>query len=793
MEAVHNTELLIIGSGLSGMSAAVFAANRDIRAVVAGGAGGFEYSSGLMDLWGLSLTQKDRITKKPWDMLERLSDEEPDHPLARIKKETIQAAFYELTTALKKQGLTYSGHEEKNTLVMTPFGTLRPTFRLPPAMRSNSKAFQKKEPCLILDFKGLREFSAIFVKEMMKNTWKGLRAMTLEFPDTHLQKEVFTPFLARSLETEQVQDKFLTLIRSAVKDETWLGLPAILGIYSSEKILKRLEAESGLRIFEIPTSPVSVPGIRLWEALMKSLENTSVTLLQNQRVTKITPLPKEGFQCRIESDINPVTLHAKAILLATGRFLGGGLSADQKSIHEPLLGLPLYQPKTRNQWHSQNYFDLSGHEVNRAGIRTDDLLRPVTQDNRPVFETLFASGTVLAHQDWVRARCGSALSIATGFKAIDAYLKIRQGVCKMGDPHKRKIDMKKHASDPKTILNNLGKLFGFLKDLDAKAGADISFGFPLEIIQKAMMFDMSILYKVSNVINDRLILEIVKILDPKGLRPELYEGKLLRLFLDKPDKQYVNEVTAFLTKEVSFRNVPGEGCDIMGYVYLPDSFGGAYLFGGDFFGKESAVSDCEVAGVEIMCNFLSTVLMKTQFQQQAEIDHLTGLFNSFKIKQKADHVVRRFERKPLSCACIAMGDIDYFKKINDTYGHIQGDLVLKKIGEVLFASMREVFDMAGRFGGEEFLLIFDETDEANAVQIVERLRKTIEATQFKQTDKTGKIIEHRFFHITMSFGIARLTKDSGIKTAADWIARADAALYESKARGRNRTTLYQEK
>jgi len=95
-------------------------------------------------------------------------------------------------------------------------------------------------------------------------------------------------------------------------------------------------------------------------------------------------------------------------------------------------------------------------------------------------------------------------------------------------------------------------------------------------------------------------------------------------------------------------------------------------------------------------------------------------------------------------------------------------------------------------GGEEFLLIFDETDEANALQIVERLRKTIEATPFEQADKTGKSLEHKFLHITMSFGVASLTKNSDIKTSVDWIARADAALYASKQQGRNRITLYKE-
>ncbi|MDA8133908.1 MAG: glycerol-3-phosphate dehydrogenase subunit GlpB [Desulfobacteraceae bacterium] len=429
MEAIHKTDLLIIGAGFSGMSAALFAANRNVNAVVAGGAGGFEYSSGLLDLWGLSLTQKGRITKKPWAMLEKLSRQEPGHPLARIQRKTIQQAFSELTAALKHQGLTYAGYERKNTLVMTPFGTLRPTFRLTPAMRSNAEAVAAREPCLILDFKGLREFSAVFVREMMKKAWKGLRAETLEFPETRLQREVFTPFLARSLETEQVQEKFLTLIRSAVKDETWVGLPAVLGIHSSEKILDRLQAESGLKIFEIPTSPVSVPGIRLKEALMRSLENTSVTLFQNRRVTEVNALPKAGFHCRLDSDIQPVIVHAKAVLLATGRFLSRGLYADREKVHESLLGLPVWQPESRDQWHQQAYFDPAGHRINRAGIETDAFLRPVGPDKRPVHETLFAAGTLLAHQDWIRSRCGSGLSIATAFKAMESYLQICPGLC----------------------------------------------------------------------------------------------------------------------------------------------------------------------------------------------------------------------------------------------------------------------------------------------------------------------------------------------------------------------------
>jgi diguanylate cyclase (GGDEF)-like protein len=351
--------------------------------------------------------------------------------------------------------------------------------------------------------------------------------------------------------------------------------------------------------------------------------------------------------------------------------------------------------------------------------------------------------------------------------------------------------MKKNESDAKTILNCLGKLSDFLKDLDADAGKDECFNYPLEIIQKTMMFDVSVLYKVSNVIEDRLILEVVKVLDPKGLRLDLKEGMQLRLFLDARDKRFVNEVNAFVNKTISCINVPGMGCDIMGYVFFPKTFGGAYLFGGDFFGTEASVKDFEISTVEIICNFLSTILLKTQFKQKAEYDDLTGLYNSGKIKEELERVLKRFKRKPDASISIAMGDIDYFKKVNDTHGHIQGDMVLKEVGKILSMSMREYFDYGGRYGGEEFLLIFDETDGSSAVQIVERIRKKIEDTGFLKINESGKGKKDKFLHITMSFGVAGSYSDPG--TILDWIARADKALYTSKQNGRNQTTLFKEK
>lgn len=351
--------------------------------------------------------------------------------------------------------------------------------------------------------------------------------------------------------------------------------------------------------------------------------------------------------------------------------------------------------------------------------------------------------------------------------------------------------MKKDRSDAKQVLNQLGRLSKFLSSLGPGEDKNECFDVPLDIIRQVMLFDVSVLYKVSNVIENRLILEVVKVVDPDGYRMDLIEGRKIRIFLDNRDNRYLNEVSAFLDQKVSCINVPGMGCDIIGYVYLPEIFGGAYLFGGDFCGKESSISDYEKSGVEIMCNFLSAILLKTQFKQQAEYDNLTGLYNSGKIKLEAEKIIKRLERKKGSIASIALCDIDFFKKVNDTYGHIQGDLVLKQIGDILSSSMRGVFDIAGRYGGEEFMLIFDETDQGNALRVVERLRTAIETTPFDKVDQSGTPVTGESLSITISAGIAQLDDASEIKTVADWVSRADTALYMSKQNGRNRTTLFE--
>ncbi|HEY2637882.1 MAG TPA: GGDEF domain-containing protein, partial [Solirubrobacteraceae bacterium] len=128
---------------------------------------------------------------------------------------------------------------------------------------------------------------------------------------------------------------------------------------------------------------------------------------------------------------------------------------------------------------------------------------------------------------------------------------------------------------------------------------------------------------------------------------------------------------------------------------------------------------------------------------------------------------------------LIMLDIDNFKQVNDNYGHVQGDMVLREVARVLRHSARDV-DEPARYGGEEMAVALPQTDLDGAYRFAERVRKRIEALELPVRDGNGKL------RVTASFGAASLTT-AGRQDKESLVAAADAALYRAKRSGKNRT------
>jgi diguanylate cyclase len=161
-----------------------------------------------------------------------------------------------------------------------------------------------------------------------------------------------------------------------------------------------------------------------------------------------------------------------------------------------------------------------------------------------------------------------------------------------------------------------------------------------------------------------------------------------------------------------------------------------------------------------------------RIEELAELDELTGSLNRRCIMRVLEEELARARRINASCS-VALIDLDWFKRINDAYGHPTGDEVLRTFATTMFANIRTV-DRFGRYGGEEFLLVLPDTAESSAAQMLDRLRAIIADLDWSAFS-TG-------MQVTISAGIATLHAD---ENSDNLLARADCALYAAKGRGRN--------
>ena len=251
------------------------------------------------------------------------------------------------------------------------------------------------------------------------------------------------------------------------------------------------------------------------------------------------------------------------------------------------------------------------------------------------------------------------------------------------------------------------------------------------------------------------------------------------------------------------------------YLYIPNSFGNALLLAlsatAGFLalaldlGHMAAADVVTMTMLLVLANAFGALAARrfnlasreeyraqARLQFAAERDHLTGCFNRRYLHEKLmDVELLRAQRFGHSLS-VVICDIDNFKRINDTFGHADGDAVIRAFAGLLNQNTREGIDSVVRYGGEEFLLILPETDLAGGVRLAERLRSAFAAASVRATDAgasaTGSV------RTTASFGVAGVDfAQRGADTVRELIAIADKLMYEAKRAGRNcvrAATLY---
>ena len=305
--------------------------------------------------------------------------------------------------------------------------------------------------------------------------------------------------------------------------------------------------------------------------------------------------------------------------------------------------------------------------------------------------------------------------------------------------------------------NNEDCVFGVVKDLSAQEAA-------LDKFHK-LFNNNPALMAISNMEDHRFKEVNEAFCERLGYQKSEIIGKTvaeLGLFTE-PEKQL--EVAQMLQQKGRIRNielkVKGKSGQIM-----------TGLFSGEVIDNQ-----LERSFLTVMTDITERKIMEDEIRMLTEIDRLTRLHNRYKIDTVLKTECDR-SRRTNSSFSIILFDIDDFKKVNDRYGHVVGDEVLKEFADIIRSTIRKT-DMAGRWGGEEFLIILPDSDSLAGEILAEKLRVTIDGHDFVQVG-----------HLTGSFGVAEFKKEI---SEIELLARADDAMYQAKKSGKNQVCRYEYK
>jgi glycerol-3-phosphate dehydrogenase subunit B len=342
----------------------------------------------------------------------------PNHPYANMEGTEVSSALTGFADLTLEIGLPFAGAAKKddNLWLPSPAGAARPTFLAPRAQLAGD--LSRTEPMLIVGLRGMRDFYPELIAENLTKQGHPARAHFLPIDLVSDRSDTNTVQLAFGLDSPRRQETLAFELRKLVRPGERIGLPAILGMDDHEGALERLQTQLGVPVFEIPTLPPSVPGIRLNAALRRKLDTQGVRVEVNAEVVNFVSEGDRVVYLETEASARPLRHLADRFLLATGGILGGGIDSDHTGrVWETVFNLPLVVPPNRGAWFRGHVLDPAGHPIFRAGVPVNRQFQPVDTYGKQVYSNVWAAGSLLAYADPIVERSLEGIAIATGVAA----------------------------------------------------------------------------------------------------------------------------------------------------------------------------------------------------------------------------------------------------------------------------------------------------------------------------------------------------------------------------------------
>ena len=399
-------DIVVIGAGTAGLVAATRLAQAGAEVcLIAQGVGSTHLGPGTIDVLGYTPERVD----SPAAAVTELAQREPDHPYALLGPTLQEAADWFIAMAARGAlpGYSYVGSLEHNLLLPTALGALKPSALVPETFAAGDS--RQLARVAVVGTPLLRDFHASLCAENLRAAEIDATSVAMEIDAD--RADASTLGLARRFDDRAWRAAFSARLAPLIKTADHVAMPAMLGLEDPHAVLTDLESRLGRRVFEIPTLPPSVPGMRLFEILRQALLAAGGRLALGAGVVAHRRDGDRVVSVDTATAGSNTTYEAGAFVLASGGFHSGAITLDSHwQPHERLLDLPLRGvPEPGEPRFLPSYFDEQ--PLARAGVAVDTELRALGTAN------VFVAGASLPGSIPWREASGEGIALASGYRA----------------------------------------------------------------------------------------------------------------------------------------------------------------------------------------------------------------------------------------------------------------------------------------------------------------------------------------------------------------------------------------
>lgn len=410
-------DVVVIGGGLTGLVSAWQAAGRGKRVrLITKGWGLTHWGPGCLDVLGYFPLDDPSPLESPRQGLRRLLKEEPEHPYTLVGVEMLEESLTAISKLCAQSGYPLEGSLDRNWLLPSALGVARPTCLAPATMIAGD--LHRKEAITVIGIQNFPDFYPTLIADNLRQQGYTAEAVQIDLDEIHGRRFITGRVLAGLFQQAEFLQSVVKAIKRKSNASPRLAFPAVLGIEGAVRVKAYLEAELQAEIFEIPTLPPSIPGMRLHKILLDAIQSLGGQVYEGHLALHAEAKDGKITRVHTEAAAREKGHSATSFILATGGILGGGIISDYSGrVRETVFDLPVDAPESREKWFTNQFLHPQGQPIFQAGVRINSQLQPVAEDESLLYSNVYIAGSAARGGNLLRERSIDGVAVTSGYIA----------------------------------------------------------------------------------------------------------------------------------------------------------------------------------------------------------------------------------------------------------------------------------------------------------------------------------------------------------------------------------------